>query len=92
MPRCPGGLTECLDERVLSSLSVFELYFLHCLCGVLVAGGIFIYIGPVIIVLAKRTAGTRCRPKTRRMPTKPPRNSPTGISRTAFWSTQPPTT
>jgi drug/metabolite transporter (DMT)-like permease len=32
------GLTYCLDERVLSSLSVFRLYFLHCLCGVLVAG------------------------------------------------------
>jgi membrane protease YdiL (CAAX protease family) len=38
------GLTYCLDERVLSSLSVFKLYFLHCLCGVLVAG---------VIVLAK---------------------------------------
>ena len=32
------GLTYCLDERVLSSLSVFKLYFLHCLCGLLVAG------------------------------------------------------
>jgi hypothetical protein len=34
------GLTYCLDERVLASLSVFKLYFLHCLCGVLVAGAI----------------------------------------------------
>lgn len=32
------GLTYCLDERVLASLSVFKLYFLHCLCGLLVAG------------------------------------------------------
>jgi drug/metabolite transporter (DMT)-like permease len=32
------GLTYCLDERVLASLSVFKLYFLHCLCGALVAG------------------------------------------------------
>jgi drug/metabolite transporter (DMT)-like permease len=32
------GLTYCLDERVLSGLSVYKLYFLHCLCGVLVAG------------------------------------------------------
>ena len=36
------GLTYCLDERVLSSLSVFKLYFLHCLCGVLVAGMILL--------------------------------------------------
>ena len=36
------GLTYCLDERVLSSLSVFKLYFLHCLCGVLVAGVILL--------------------------------------------------
>jgi len=36
------GLTYCLDERVLSSLSVFKLYFLHCLCGVLVAGAILL--------------------------------------------------
>lgn len=36
------GLTYCLDERVLSSLSVFKLYFLHCLCGVLVAGVIML--------------------------------------------------
>lgn len=36
------GLTYCLDERVLSSLSVFKLYFLHCLCGVIVAGLILV--------------------------------------------------
>lgn len=36
------GLTYCLDERVLSSISVFKLYFLHCLCGVLVAGAILL--------------------------------------------------
>lgn len=36
------GLTYCLDERVLSSLSVFKLYFLHCLCGMLIAGVILL--------------------------------------------------
>jgi drug/metabolite transporter (DMT)-like permease len=36
------GLTYCLDEKVLSSLSVFKLYFLHCLCGVVVAGAILL--------------------------------------------------
>ena len=39
------GLTYCLDERVLSSLSVFKLYFLHCLCGVLVVGVIMLVQG-----------------------------------------------
>lgn len=39
------GLTYCLDERVLSSLSVFKLYFLHCLCGALVAGVILLVQG-----------------------------------------------
>lgn len=39
------GLTYCLDERVLSSLSVFKLYFLHCLCGMLVAGVILLVQG-----------------------------------------------
>ncbi|NDC54615.1 MAG: hypothetical protein EBZ74_10090 [Planctomycetia bacterium] len=39
------GLTYCLDERVLSSLSVFKLYFLHCLCGVVVAGAILLVRG-----------------------------------------------
>ncbi len=36
------GLTYCLDERVLASLSVFKLYFLHCLCGVLVSAAILV--------------------------------------------------
>ena len=39
------GLTYCLDERVLSSVSVFKLYFLHCLCGALVAGTILLIQG-----------------------------------------------
>jgi drug/metabolite transporter (DMT)-like permease len=39
------GLTYCLDERVLASLSVFKLYFLHCLCGALVAGVILLIQG-----------------------------------------------
>lgn len=39
------GLTYCLDERVLSSLSVYKLYFLHCLCGVLVAGMVLLLQG-----------------------------------------------
>ena len=36
------GLTYCLDERVLSTLSVSKLYFLHCVCGVLTAGAILL--------------------------------------------------
>lgn len=39
------GLTYCLDERVLSSLSVCKLYFLHCVCGVLVTGGVMLVQG-----------------------------------------------
>jgi drug/metabolite transporter (DMT)-like permease len=39
------GLTYCLDERVLSSLSVAKLYFLHCVCGALVAGAILLFQG-----------------------------------------------
>jgi drug/metabolite transporter (DMT)-like permease len=39
------GLTYCLDERLLSSLSVVKLYFLHCLCGVLVAGAVMLLQG-----------------------------------------------
>jgi drug/metabolite transporter (DMT)-like permease len=39
------GLTYCLDERVLASLSVFKLYFLHCLCGVLVSAAILLVQG-----------------------------------------------
>lgn len=36
------GLTYCLDERVLAGMSVFKLYFLHCLCGLVVAGAILL--------------------------------------------------
>jgi len=39
------GLTYCLDERVLSSLPVFKLYFLHCTCGVVIAGAILLWQG-----------------------------------------------
>ncbi len=39
------GLTYCLDERVLASLSVYKLYFLHCLCGALVAGAVLLLQG-----------------------------------------------
>jgi len=39
------GLTYCLDERVLASLSVFKLYFLHCLCGLVIAGVILLLQG-----------------------------------------------
>jgi drug/metabolite transporter (DMT)-like permease len=36
------GLTYCLDERVLESLSIPKLYFLHSLCGVLVSAGVLL--------------------------------------------------
>jgi drug/metabolite transporter (DMT)-like permease len=36
------GLTYCLDERVLATLSVSKLYFLHCLCGAVVAGAMLL--------------------------------------------------
>ncbi len=39
------GLTYCLDERVLKSLSVYKLYFLHCVCGAMVAGAILLLQG-----------------------------------------------
>lgn len=39
------GLTYCLDERLLASLSVVKVYFLHCLCGVLVAGAVMLLQG-----------------------------------------------
>jgi drug/metabolite transporter (DMT)-like permease len=45
------GLTYCLDERVLASMSVFRLYFLHCLCGVLVAGTILVVQGASLSAL-----------------------------------------
>ncbi len=36
------GLTYCLDEKVLESLSVPKLYLLHSVCGVVVAGTILL--------------------------------------------------
>lgn len=36
------GLTYCLDERILASISIPKLYFLHSLCGVLVAAAILV--------------------------------------------------
>lgn len=39
------GLTYCLDEKVLDSLSVPKLYLLHSTCGVLVAGAILLWQG-----------------------------------------------
>lgn len=39
------GLTYCLDERVLANMSVFKLYFLHCVCGAVVAGAILLVQG-----------------------------------------------
>ena len=36
------GLTYCLDERVLASMSVAKLYFLHCVCGAVVAAVILL--------------------------------------------------
>lgn len=36
------GLTYCLDERMLASVSVYKLYFLHCLCGAAVAGAVLL--------------------------------------------------
>ena len=39
------GLTYCLDERVLSSLSVYKLYFLNCVCGALIAGTVLVVQG-----------------------------------------------
>jgi len=36
------GLTYCLDERVLVGMSVFKVYFLHCLGGAFIAGVILL--------------------------------------------------
>ena len=47
------GLTYCLDERVLASLSVSKLYFLHCVCGMLVAGAILLFQGHAPAALFK---------------------------------------
>ncbi len=47
------GLTYCLDERVLASLSIPRLYFLHSLCGVLLAGVILVAQGNSLASLFK---------------------------------------
>ena len=39
------GLTYCLDEKVLEEISVYKLYFLHSLFGVLLALGIWLVKG-----------------------------------------------
>ncbi len=39
------GLTYVLDQKVLSSLSVFKLYFLHSCFGVMIAGLILLFQG-----------------------------------------------
>ncbi len=39
------GLTYCLDERMLESISVYKLYFLHCLCGAAVAAAVLLLQG-----------------------------------------------
>lgn len=36
------GLTYCLDQKVLASLSAYQLYFLHSLFGVLLSGLIWL--------------------------------------------------
>lgn len=54
------GLTYCLDERVLAGMSVTRLYFLHCLCGTVVAGGFLLARGhspAAIFRLDATTAG-----------------------------------
>lgn len=65
------GLTYCLDERLLESLSVFKVYLLHCLCGAAVAAVILLAQGttplglvsidptrvsPALVVLTMATA------------------------------------
>ena len=54
------GMTYCLDERVLASLSVFKLYFLHCLGGVLVSAAILLAQGhsPGSLILFDTTAAS----------------------------------
>jgi len=46
------GLTYGLNEQVLASLSIDKLYFPHSLCGVVVVGNLFNFIGATSIVLA----------------------------------------
>jgi drug/metabolite transporter (DMT)-like permease len=36
------GLTYCLDEKVLEGVSIPKLYFLHSLCGIVLAGVILL--------------------------------------------------
>jgi len=50
------GLTYCLDERVLSSLSVFKVYFLHCLCGVLATAAALSILGSIQLLGASKSA------------------------------------
>jgi len=69
------GLTYCLDERVLASLSVFKLYFLHCLCGAMVGKG----------------GKDQWPRTNHFLTTKKPLRSPTGTWRTASWFTRRPT-
>ena len=52
------GLTYCLDERVLEGMSVFKLYFLHCLAGAFVAGVILLAQGHPIGSLMRIEPGT----------------------------------
>lgn len=51
------GLTYCLDERVLAGMSVMRLYFLHCLCGTIVAGAILLAQGQPPAALVRLDAG-----------------------------------
>lgn len=52
------GLTYCLDERVLAGMSVTRLYFLHCLCGTVVAGGFLLARGHSPAALVRLDATT----------------------------------
>ena len=56
------GLTYCLDERVLASLSVYKLYFLHCLCGAIVAGAVLLAQGNSIASLVRIGTATASLP------------------------------
>ena len=56
------GLTYCLDERALSSLSVSKLYFLHCVCGALVAGAFLLFQGNSVASLFRIDPATSSLP------------------------------
>lgn len=56
------GLTYCLDERVLASLSVFRLYFLHCVSGMLIAGVVLLVNGASPASLFTIDSATASRP------------------------------